>query len=618
MIWKGIAMSLYTTKSRTSEKPDLPREACGQLNEGLGLPHQATLAHLNAHSVADILHYRADTQPSAIAFIHLLDGERNEQAISYRELWQRAQTLAHALAPFAPEGKRVLMLFETGIDYITALFGIFLAGGTAIPSFPPIGSRALNRLAIIATDAEPDLVLTNQRFSQMRDRVMAALPSEQSAPSWIDMDCLTTEQTSVAEFPPLLPEHVALLQYTSGSTSDPKGVMLTHANLLSNCHSASVWMGGKRTRMGCSWLPPYHDMGLMGGILQPIYEGFPTVLISPSYFVQRPWRWLDAVSRFRVTVTIAPNFAFDLCIESITDEEKGLLDLSSIEEIYCGAEPVRQSTLDRFAEHFASTGFKARSFSPCYGLAEATVFVTGKPVDSPPITFNTDKDELAQGRLKLVAPENPAALPLVSSGRAAPGNRVVIVDPQKHREIEDGQIGEIWVQGGNVGVGYWGKPEDSIANFHAQLPAISGRFMRTGDLGATLDGELYVTGRIKDLIIIAGRNLYPHDLELCIQNVDPRLRANGVVAVGVDNEQEEWLAVIAEIKRRAKLSALELEELRQHITAALVSEFGVSPKLIHFGPVGTIPITTSGKARRQSTKLSLVKGTLACYTPLEQ
>lgn len=575
----------------------------------------ATLDHIGLASIVEVLRHQAEVQPAATAFIHLLDGEENEQSIGYGELWQRVQALAHALQPFEPRGKRVLMLFETGIDYIAGLFGILLADATAIPSFPPIGSRALDRLATIADDAQPDLVLTNQRFSRLRERVLAVLPSDRAAPAWVDMDCIALEPVPPVQFSGVSPERVALIQYTSGSTSDPKGVLLTHANLMSNCRSASIWMGGRRQRVGCSWLPPYHDMGLMGGILQPIYEGFPTVLLAPAHFVQRPWRWLSALSRYRATVTIAPNFAFDLCVENVSGEELGALDLSAVEEVYCGAEPVRQSTLDRFAAHFSPAGFAARAFGPCYGLAEATVFVSGKPVDSAPVVLPVDRDELALGRLSPVLASAPNAVTLVSSGRVAPGHRLVIVDPQDETPVEDGGVGEIWVQGGNVGAGYWRKDAQSSASFHARLAGLPGRFMRTGDLGAMRDGELYVTGRLKDLIIIAGRNLYPQDLELCVQQADPRLRSNGVVALGIDDGQHERLAIVGEIKRNEKLDEVALEELRRRITAALVATYGVSPSHIHFGPVGSIPLTTSGKPQRQATKRSLMAGALASYAP---
>lgn len=563
-------------------------------------------------SVTEVLAYRAWLQPDATAFIHLLDGEQEEAAISYAELWQRSQRLAAALQIFEPRGKRVLMLFETGIDYIVSLFGLFLAGAVAIPAFPPVGTRGLERLALICADAHPQIVLTSSRFMRSQERVNALLQDDVPAPQWVDPQELATENASW-QAQAVNPGQLALLQYTSGSTSAPKGVMLTHANLYSNCRSASQWMGKAKDRVGCSWLPPYHDMGLMGGILQPIYDAFPTVLISPGHFVQRPLRWLDAVSRYGADVTIAPNFAFDLCVENITDDELAALDLSKLKAIYCGAEPVRQSTLARFSERFAAAGFNPAALGPCYGLAEATVLVSGKPHDQPAFNTQVDRDQLAIGTLAIVDAEDGFALPLVSSGRVAPGLRLAIVDPVSQQPVADGQIGEIWVQGDNVGAGYWGKEALSEQVFRAQLPGVDGHFMRTGDLGALYRDELFVTGRLKDLIIIAGRNLYPQDLELAVESADPRIRSNGCVAVGVDNGQQEQLAIVVEIKRSEKLDEAQQEQLRQLITSTLVSQFGVSPARIHLAPMGGIPLTTSGKVQRQATRQALLNDSLARY-----
>lgn len=563
-------------------------------------------------SVTEVLAYRAWRQPDAIAFIHLLDGEREEEAISYAELWKRSQRLAAALQIFEPREKRVLMLFETGIDYIVSLFGLLLAGAVAIPAFPPVGTRGLERLALICADAHPQLVLTSSRFMRSQERVNALLQGDLPAPQWVDPQQLA-EADSAWRAQALAHGQLALLQYTSGSTSAPKGVMLTHDNLYSNCRSASQWMGPARNRVGCSWLPPYHDMGLMGAILQPIFDAFPTVLISPGHFVQRPLRWLDAVSRYGADVTIAPNFAFDLCVENITDEELAELDLSKLKAIYCGAEPVRQSTLARFSERFAAAGFNPAALGPCYGLAEATVLVSGKRHDEPAFATQVDREQLASGTLAIVDAEDARALPLVSSGRVAPGLRVAIVDPVSLQPVADGQIGEIWVQGDNVGAGYWGKEALSQQVFRASLPGIHGRFMRTGDLGALHRDELFVTGRLKDLIIIAGRNLYPQDLELAVESADPRIRSNGCVAVGIDNGQQEQLAIVAEVKRSEKLDEAQQEQLRQVITSALVSQFGVAPARIHLAPMGGIPLTTSGKVQRQATRKALLNDTLARY-----
>ncbi len=581
----------------------------------------ATLAEHALDTLADVLRLRAATLPGQTAFIHLVDGEGETRTVSYAELQLQAGAIARHLAARGVAGKRVLMLFEAGIDYIAALFGVWMAGAVAVPSFPPVGTRALGRLGAIARDSQPELILTDSRFTRLRERVLALLPDGFPEDAWTEADALFRADTNAyayntADAGPALPvldcEALALLQYTSGSTSDPKGVMLTHGNLLSNCHGASRWMGGSRERVGCTWLPPYHDMGLMGGILQPIYEGFPTVILSPGHFVQQPLRWLAALSQYRVTTTIAPNFAFDLCCNAIGDEVLPLLDLSTVEAIYCGAEPVRRRTFERFAERFARCGFRAEAFGPCYGLAEATVFVSGKVDGAAPAFVELDQDGLARGEVREIAADHARAQALASCGAPAPGHDVRIVAPDG-RALPDGAIGEIWVSGPNIGIGYWNQPERSEETFYARLEGSAQRYMRTGDLGFLRAGELYVTGRIKDLIIHAGRNLYPQDIELLVEELDARIRPNGVAAFSIDDGQGERIAVVAELRRGEKVAEGELQTLREAIVERVTQQLGAAPHLIHFAPMGAIPLTTSGKIQRYATRHALLTQSLASY-----
>jgi acyl-CoA synthetase (AMP-forming)/AMP-acid ligase II len=536
-------------------------------------------------------------------------------------LHRRACAVAERLSADNAAGKRVLMLFESGFDYVAALFGVFMSGAIAVPSFPPVGSRALGRLAVIAKDAQCDFVLTNKRFSKMRGRVVASMPETFTEEGWIETDDLFfaeeyayayNEKKGSAGSGSIGDDSLALLQYTSGSTADPKGVMLTHANLLSNCHSASRWMGGATRRLGCTWLPPYHDMGLMGGILQPIYEGFPTVILSPGHFVQQPLRWLAAITRYRVTTTIAPNFAFDLCCDSVSDEALAGLDLSSLTDIYCGAEPVRQTTLERFVRRFSERGFRPEAFGPCYGLAEATVFVSGKPANALPNFLHADKDRLALGDILPVARDHARAHALASCGVPAPGHDVRIVT-ENGTTLPDGGIGEIWVSGPNIGVGYWNKPGKSQETFYAKLEGSADRYMRTGDLGFLWQGELYVTGRMKDLIIVAGRNLYPQDIELLVQETDARIRPNGVAAFSIDNGSKELIAIVVELRRGERFEAADLQSMHDAIVERVASQLGAAPHAIHFAPIGTIPLTTSGKVQRHATRQAFLAQSLASY-----
>jgi acyl-CoA synthetase (AMP-forming)/AMP-acid ligase II len=567
-----------------------------------------TLAQQAFTALPEVLRLRAQQMPDQIAFIHLVDGESVEQQITYAQLLQRAEMIAAALLARHASGTRVLMLFEAGIDYIAGLFGVWLAGAAAVPSYPPVGSRALQRLAGIVTDAMPQMVLTNERFSRMKERILPALGSDFKQEDWIDIDQLPPADGSAMAS--IQGSDLALLQYTSGSTGSPKGVMLTHANLLNNCHYASSWMGGDMPRVGCTWLPPYHDMGLMGGILQPIYEGFMTVILAPGHFVQRPLRWLMAISKYSVTTSIAPNFAFDLCVDHILDDELAQLDLQRVQEIYCGAEPVRQHTFNRFVARFGPRGFKAQAFGPCYGLAEASVFVTGKGVNVMPGFLQVDKEQLAKDLIELVSPDDARATALASCGIASTGQRVRIVNAETAVALTEGMVGEIWVAAANTGVGYWNKAELSQTTFFATLADEPGHFMRTGDRGFLWQGQLYITGRMKDLIIVAGRNLYPQDIELAVEAADARIRTNGVAAFAVDDGVQERIGLVVEIRRHEKIDAAGLEALRIKIVESVTAASGAAPHIVHFAPINAIPLTTSGKLQRQATKLALLAGTV--------
>ncbi|GLU34681.1 hypothetical protein Busp01_45230 [Trinickia caryophylli] len=584
----------------------------------------ATLGESPVETLIDVLRLRAAAMPEQTAFIHLVDGERDEVPIAYVQLCGQATAIARSLLERGATGKRVLLLFEAGIEYVAALMGVLMAGAVAVPSFPPVGTRALGRLALIAKDAQAELILTNARFSRLRERVLALLPHSFPEDGWLEAEAVllahshayTSNSATAAgsDLPLVAASDLALLQYTSGSTSDPKGVMLTHGNLLSNCHCASSWMGGERARIGCTWLPPYHDMGLMGGILQPIYEGFPTLILSPGHFIQQPLRWLEAISRHRVTTTIAPNFAFDLCCDTIAEDALAALDLSSLEAIYCGAEPVRRGTFERFAARFARCGFCADAFGPCYGLAEATVFVSGKPDGAAPTFAVVDQDQLARGEAATVDDDDPRAFPLASCGVPAPGHDVRIVGANGH-PVPDGAIGEVWVSGPNVGIGYWKRERESRDTFQATLSGSPARYMRTGDLGFLRNGELYVTGRMKDLIIVAGRNLYPQDIELAVQEADTRIRPNGVAAFSIDDGDAERIAVVAELRRGERLGTNELQSMRQAIVERVTANFGAAPHVVHFAPMGAIPLTTSGKIQRYATRHALLSRALATYSP---
>lgn len=569
-----------------------------------------------------VLRRRAMATPDEVAMRFLRNGEDDVVDLTYRQLDQRAARLAHQLKQQLAPGARVLLVLEPGLNYVTALFAIFKAGATAVPSFPPVGTRAVSRFASICNDCGAELVIAEGSLRPSEERLNAALSAEGKVPAWLfagaDFFESLDAQPEVAQGAPNAdPEFPALLQYTSGSTGDPKGVILSAGNLISNSRVLDIRMGTAEKHVGFTWLPPYHDMGLMGALLLSVYSGFTLVMMTPAHFVQRPLRWLKGLSKYRVTSSVGPNFALDLCVDTITDEEVDGLDLSSLKLLFCGAEPVRQATLDRFAEKFGPAGFSSTAYVPCYGLAEATLFISGKAdCNAVPHRILLDQASLAAGVIAPATLDAPATA-IISCGTVATDHTMVIVDPETREPVPEGTVGEIWFKGASVAQGYLNKPEASDEVFRAHLAGDpqDGPYLRTGDLGFMMDDELYITGRIKDVIIFAGRNLYPQDIEAVAQACHPAIRTNGVAAFAVTRDDKEHLVVVAEILRSAKLNAEDLENVEDAIAAAITLSHGVAPHTVHLAPVSTIPLTTSGKVRRSACRDAFNAGALAVAKP---
>jgi acyl-CoA synthetase (AMP-forming)/AMP-acid ligase II len=563
-------------------------------------------------TLVEILRMRAELRSDDTAYVFVKDGVDDASQWSYRQLWGRASAIARRLLDLEAEGKRALLLYEPSLDYIAGFLGALQAGAIAVPSYPPSGSRASGRLQSIIDDARPDFILSTTAIRESEEHFRAEFWRAQAL-SWITTETLTPETLEEAKgaYRPAGPKAIALLQYTSGSTGNPKGVMVTHRNLMSNAEALCDWLGRDPEPRGCIWLPPFHDMGLMGGILQPLYQGFPVVLFSPRHFIQQPIRWLRAISRHRSTVTSAPNFAFDLCINDVEDEDLAGIDLSSLRVAFCGAEPVRKETLMRFFERFAPFGLREEALTPCYGMAETTLIVSGKPPGATPVFRHFDQAALDERRVVERDAASPGARPLSSCGPVVRGLAVEIVDPQSLKPSLPGQIGEIWVAGEHVAAGYWRREAETREAFGAEVAGDGRRYLRTGDLGFLLDGELFIAGRIKDLIIIAGRNHYPQDIELTAEAAHPAISANGVAAFAIEREGEEALVLVAEARRTRKAEAQEeYEEIRRTMLQAVVSGHGVAPVDIYLAPGGTIPRTTSGKIQRQACKRAYLGGTL--------
>lgn len=559
------------------------------------------------NTLFDLLSNRAATNPEQNLYTFLHRGETEAARLNYGELEQKAKAIAALLQSRTKQGARVLLLYPPGLDFITAFFGCVYAGVIAVPAYPPKPNRKLTRLQGIIRDADASLILTTTSLLLKIEGQLKQLETDQL--QWLTSDDLELERGGDWNQIAIAGDDLAFLQYTSGSTGTPKGVMVTHANLLHNSKLVYQAYGHSSDSQGVIWLPAYHDMGLIGGVLQPLYGDFPVTLISPLDFLQKPIRWLQAVSRYRATTSGGPNFAYEQVCSKVKPEQLAELDLSNWSVAFTGAEPIRAETLDRFATTFAPCGFRREAFYPCYGMAETTLIVTGGLKSAPPIIKQIDPPALEQQRIK-IAKDNEPSRQIVGCGRAAPGLKIAIADPQTGISLQEGQVGEIWVAGASVTKGYWQKPEATQASFSAYLTDTGqGPFLRTGDLGFLLHGELFVTGRIKDIIIIRGQNHYPQDIELTVEKSHPALKINSGAAFAVDDRGLERLVVVQEVKR-TYLRQLDTRAVVKSINRAIAAEHNLQTYATVLVKTGSIPKTSSGKIQRYACKAEFIAGSL--------
>jgi acyl-CoA synthetase (AMP-forming)/AMP-acid ligase II len=574
---------------------------------------------MTASTLVQLLRWRADRQPRQRAYIflgnssaHSPEGGADELPLTYEELDRQARAIAAQLQDLVPPGSRALLLYPSGIEYIQAFFGCLYANVIAVPTYPPRRNRPNEAFMALLEDSQANAVLTTKAILSDIEKDIFQGP-ELRGLNWLATDGIADGADHGWREPDVRPETLAFLQYTSGSTGNPKGVMVSHANLLHNERMIQQAFAHTEQTIVAGWLPLFHDMGLIGNVLQSLYLGVPCILMPPMAFLQKPFRWLEAISRYRATTSGAPNFAYDLCARKVTEQQAASLDLSSWAVAFSGAEPVRAETLDLFTARFAPYGFRREAFYPCYGLAEATLLVSGGAQAAAPPLYAVDADSLEQNRVAPAAGDSVNTRTLVSCGWPWDTQRIAIVDSESFRRCPDGQVGEIWVAGPSVAQGYWNRPEETQQTFKAYIQNTNeGPFLRTGDLGFIRNGELFVTGRLKDMIVIRGRNYYPQDIERLVQESHPALEEGRGAAFSVDRLGEERLVVAQEIKYTCRRS-LDVAEVTGNIREAVAQQFGLDVLAVVLLKSGGVQRTSSGKIQRRTCRANFLANRLDLF-----
>ncbi|ALG73695.1 hypothetical protein VY88_23145 [Azospirillum thiophilum] len=564
-------------------------------------------ARIPAETLVGTLLGRAAETPDGIALRFIAEG--TDDPLSYAELDRRARAIAVRLRGRAGPGDRAVLLLPSGPDYVAAFFGCLYAGVIAVPAYPPESVRPqhLARLQGILADAQPRFILTDSVLHGMLLEACRAMAGG-GTPELLAVDGVDGGLAGDWSMPPLSGEDIAFLQYTSGSTSAPKGVRVSHGTLIANERLIHHGFGIGPDDCIVSWLPLFHDMGLIGGLLQPIHTGIPCVLMSPRYFLERPRRWLEAIGRYGGTISGGPDFAFRLCCERIADGALEGLDLRSWRLAFSGSEPIRPDTLARFAERFAPAGFDRRSYFACYGLAEATLFVTGGRRGEGITLAPFDGPALAANRA-VPAAAGAAATVLAGCGHVQPDHPVRLVDPASGAEVGEGTVGEIWAGGPSIADGYWSNAEATARSFVERDGIV---WLRTGDLGFLKDGELFVTGRLKDMLIVRGQNIYPQDLERSVEEEVEVVRKGRVAAFAVEQDGREGIGIAAEIGRTV-LKLVTPEALCGAIAAAVADACQEAPALVALLEPGALPKTSSGKLQRSACRSLLDAGELPAF-----
>ncbi|MFK5856959.1 MAG: AMP-binding protein [Bacteroidota bacterium] len=549
-------------------------------------------------------------KPEHVVFRFLQDGVNENESFTYLQLETRSKAVASAMQKKGVKGDRVLLLFQPGLSYVASLYACFYSGFIAVPAYPPRRNKGIDRIHTIITDSEAEICLVSRQVyddiskSFKGDNLLAGL-------QWIVYEDIMDNEASLFTETEIVANDVALLQYTSGSTGNAKGVIITQMNILYNSEYIRLSFGLDTSSVGVNWLPIFHDMGLIGGILQAAYVGGVNIGMPPMAFLKRPLNWLRAIEKYGATTAGGPNFSYDYCVQKTSDEECDNLDLSSVKVFFCGAEPIRKSTYAKFIDKFSISKSKEEQLYSCYGMAETTLIVTGGLQSAKPKYLNVDASALKENFVKVISESKENGISLVGCGHTWMETNIEIVDPTTMKKVGENEIGEIWVSGPTVAPGYWNKPEETNRTFGAKLIGSNDRrFLKTGDLGFFHENELYITGRLKDLIIIRGVNHYPNDIEFTIQNANPELRQNSGAAFSITKWDSERLVIVQELERTAMRNT-DFDELMDRIRKVVAEDHELEIYSIVLIRAGSIPITSSGKIQRRQTKYEYLRDELS-------
>lgn len=557
--------------------------------------------------IPELLRYQSELTPGKTSYVFLHDGESDEEIVTCKQLYDDSVDVAARLQLMQTKGERVILFYPQGTAFIKALYGCFLAGAIAVPAYPPRKNRSLDRIRALVSDSGAKFILSTTEIYNSCERSFADV-SELKDQVWILTDQGEAD-VSLFKEQKIHPDDIALLQYTSGSTGMPKGVLVTHKNIIRNLEFIRQSFKLSAESVSVSWLPSFHDMGLIDGVIGPVYTGFTGVLMPSVSFIQKPVRWLKAITRYKGTHGGAPNFAFDLCVSEVIDDDKAGLDISSMTSLYCGAEPIRKDTFERFVEKYQPYGLKREAMYPCYGMAETTLIISGIEAGTGPKYLNISVSAFEQNKVNILFDDTDDTKYLVGVGRPWIDTRVKIVNPENFNECKENEIGEIWVTGSIVTAGYWNNPGATEYSFHARLAGDEKDYLRTGDLGFFHENELYITGRLKDMIILQGKNYYPHDMEDAAEKSHTALRSCSSAAFSVDVDNTEKLVIVAEVERTA-IRNLNVEEVCAAIRQKVYDEFEQSVYAIQLLRTASILKTSSGKIQRKACRAAFLNKTL--------